>query len=226
MLKHCDSDPVFVICRRRHKESMEQFVDDTLHGRADSQMTAFRETQATAGAHGLLTNIRIPVIQEVQHRVLNKVDSAHGKCLKVEHLECPESQSYHLSPLCSPLIRIFACLVVLLEHAALFDKSVQEVLILLVEHKIVELLKLSFWLGSGRLCLLTKLGRHLRFASVVSINQGDLSIARVDKLGLFLNGPRASSEIVTHVIQTGHLARHGAKPGQLATSRGLTAGLA
>lgn len=183
MLEHCDSDTVFVVCCRCHKESMEQFVDDSFHGRTDSQMTAFRETQATASTHGLLANIRIPVIQKVQHRVLNKVDSAHGKGLKVEHLECPESQSYHLSPLCGPLICILTSLVILLKYAALFNKPVQEVLILLVEHKIVELLQLSFWLEGGSLCLLSKLGRHLRFAGAVtiSINRGDLCIARVDK---------------------------------------------
>ena len=232
MLEHCHSYPVFVICRRCHEEPMKQFVDDTFHGRAYSQMTAFRETQTTAGAHGLLANIRIPVIQKVQHRVLDKVDSAHGKGLEVEHLECPESQSDHLSPLCGPLVRIFACLVILLKHAALFDEPVEEVLILLVKHQIVELLELSLWLVAVSLCLLAQFCCHLRFAGAVtsSVNHGNLCIARIDKhLLLRFNGPHTtttSSKIVAHVLQSGHLARHGAKPGQLAASRGLTTGLA
>ena len=155
VLEHSDTDSILVVSCCSDEESMQKLVDDSFHGRTDSQMARFGKRQATARSHGFFADIWILVVEEVEHGVLDEVNCAHREGLEVEHLQSPQCQGHHLSSFGCTLITFFA-LVIFLEEATLLNKSVEEVLILFVKHGIVELLQLFFGLYLCRLILLSK----------------------------------------------------------------------
>ena len=104
MLEHGNSDAVFVISGGSHEEAMEELVDDPLHGGADPQVVSLGETEPASSSHCFFTNIGVFIIKEVQDRILNEVDGAHGERLEIEHLECSQRQGNHLGALGDALV--------------------------------------------------------------------------------------------------------------------------
>jgi hypothetical protein len=142
VLEHGNSDAVLVVGGSGHEEAMEELVDDPLHGGADPQVVSLGEAEPAASSHCFFTNIGVFIIEEIQDRILNEVDGTHSERLEIEHLECSQRQRHHLGALSDALVVGLLRFVVLLCDAALFDKVVEELLVVLVQDLLIELLQL------------------------------------------------------------------------------------
>lgn len=67
VFEHGHSNTVFVVSRRCHEESMQQFVNDSLDVGADLQLVRRWQVQSTARLHGQLTDLWVLIVQEVEH---------------------------------------------------------------------------------------------------------------------------------------------------------------
>jgi hypothetical protein len=66
MLEHCDSDSVLIISGRRHEESMQQLINDSLNVGTNLQLICLRQVKCTTSLHRKLSDLWVFIIEEIQ----------------------------------------------------------------------------------------------------------------------------------------------------------------